>query len=125
MPPQTRLRSANRALKVRSKKPPRVPKAAIDGYQKGKETRARIVEVALKTFGNEGFKGATTRQIADDAGVNLPALKYYFGGKEGLYLACAHEIAARYGRLMLPVANTAHASLASQMDATSARAHLK
>jgi TetR/AcrR family transcriptional regulator, regulator of cefoperazone and chloramphenicol sensitivity len=125
MPQQTRPRSAKRTLKVRSKKLPRVPKAAIDGYQKGKETRARILEVALKTFGNEGFKGATTRQIADDAGVNLPALKYYFGGKEGLYLACGHEIAARYGRLMLPVAATAHAALAAQMDAASARTHLK
>src|ERR1700682_2998925 len=95
-------RSTKRALKVRSKKLPRVRKAVIDGYQKGKETQARILEVALKTFGNEGFKGATTRQIADDAGVNLPALKYYFGGTEGRYLACAHAIAARYGRLMLP-----------------------
>lgn len=81
--------------------------------------------VALKTFGNEGFKAATIRQIADEAGVNLPAIKYYFDGKEGLYLACAHEIAARYGRLMLPIGATAREALALQMDTESARTHLK
>jgi AcrR family transcriptional regulator len=58
----------------------------------------------LTAFGAEGFKGATTRQIAEGAGVNLPALQYYFGGKEGLYLACGEEIVDRYsGRLLAPI----------------------
>ena len=125
MPQRKASKAANHPSKVKSKKPQRVPKAVIDGYQKGKDTRARILDAALKTFGNEGFKAATTRQIADDAGVNLPAIKYYFDGKEGLYLACAHEIAARYGRLMLPIGATAREALASQMDTESARTHLK
>lgn len=75
------------------------------GYRKGDETRARILDAALAAFGAEGFKGATTRQIAEQAGVNLPALQYYFGGKEGLYLACGQEIVDRYsGRLLAPIA---------------------
>lgn len=125
MPQRKASKAANHPSKVRSKKPQRVPKAVIDGYKKGKDTRARIIDAALKTFGNEGFKAATTRQIADDAGVNLPAIKYYFDGKEGLYLACAHEIAARYGRLMLPIGGAAREALASQMDTESTRTHLK
>ena len=57
----------------------------VSGYAKGEAARLRILDAALAAFGEGGFKGATTRQIAEAAGVNLPALKYYFGGKEGLY----------------------------------------
>lgn len=63
------------------------------GYPRGDETRLRIVEAALDAFGASGYDSASTRAIAKRAGVNLPALQYYFGGKEGLYLACADYIA--------------------------------
>lgn len=69
---------------------------APSGYRKGEETRARILDAALVEFGLNGYAAATTRQIADRAEVNLPALTYYFGGKEGLYLACAQTIVAGY-----------------------------
>jgi AcrR family transcriptional regulator len=62
------------------------------GYARGDETRARIVLAALKLFGELGFEGASTRDIATAAGVNAPALQYYFDSKEGLYLACAEHI---------------------------------
>jgi AcrR family transcriptional regulator len=52
-----------------------------------------------------------TRQIAEAADVNLPALKYYFGGKQGLDLACAQEIVGRYQQRMLPLVTAAHAAL--------------
>jgi AcrR family transcriptional regulator len=66
---------------------------AIDGgYARGEETRARIVTAALKMFGERGFEGASTRDIATSAGVNAPALQYYFDNKEGVYLACAEHI---------------------------------
>ncbi|WP_260580786.1 CerR family C-terminal domain-containing protein [Sphingopyxis sp. PET50] len=69
---------------------------APSGYRKGGETHARILDAALIEFGLHGYAAATTRQIADRAAVNLPALTYYFGGKEGLYLACAQRIVAGY-----------------------------
>jgi AcrR family transcriptional regulator len=65
------------------------------GYARGEETRARIVLAALKLFGEQGFDGASTRDIAVAAGVNAPALQYYFDSKEGLYLACVEHIAER------------------------------
>src|SRR5487761_1132003 len=65
------------------------------GYARGRATRAKIVAAALEIFGAYGFDGASTRMIADKARVNLPALAYYFGGKRGLYRACAEHIAAR------------------------------
>ncbi len=72
------------------------------GYARGEETRARIVTTALRVFGEEGFNKASTRQIAADAGVNPPALQYYFGGKEGLHRACAQFIIDRMLGIVSP-----------------------
>lgn len=51
------------------------------------EKKDHIIEVAEKLFSELGYDGASTRHIAQDAGVNMAMLNYYFGGKEGLYLA--------------------------------------
>ena len=95
------------------------------GYRKGGQARARILRAALAVFGEHGFKGGATRQIAEAAGVNLPALKYYFGGKQGLYLACAEEIVGRYQQRMLPLVTAAHAALGAPMSRADARDRLK
>ncbi len=100
-------------------------RTAVDGYAKGEETRARILDVALTAFGNSGFPGVTTRQIAKQAGVNLPALTYYFGNKRGLYLACAHAIVASYRNGMAPVAEVYYATLRAPLIAEEARSLLK
>ncbi len=75
---------------------------ADGGYARGEETRARIVTTALRVFGEAGFSQASTRQIAADAGVNPPALQYYFGGKEGLHRACAQFIIDRVMKIIAP-----------------------
>jgi TetR/AcrR family transcriptional regulator, regulator of cefoperazone and chloramphenicol sensitivity len=64
------------------------------GYSRGEDTRARVIESALKLFGLHGFDGASTRDIATDAGVNAPSLQYYFTSKEKLYLACVERMVA-------------------------------
>ena len=61
----------------------------------GAETRQRLVEAALDIFGRLGFEGATTRQIANQAGTNLAAIKYHFGSKEALHIAVAEHIVAQ------------------------------
>jgi TetR/AcrR family transcriptional regulator, regulator of cefoperazone and chloramphenicol sensitivity len=48
-------------------------------------TRDRIMEAAGEQFAERGFRGATVRMICEKAGVNISAIKYYFGGKEELY----------------------------------------
>ena len=62
--------------------------AGETGYSKSEETRSRIIRAALKMFGELGFEGASTRDIATEAGVNPPALQYHFNNKEGVYSAC-------------------------------------
>lgn len=62
------------------------------GYARGEHTRQRLLEAAIELFGELGYGPASTRAIAHRAGVSLPALQYYFGGKEGLHRACAEYV---------------------------------
>ncbi len=73
------------------------------GYAKGQETRLRIVLTAIELFGQDGYERASTRKIALAANVSLPAVQYYFTGKQGLYLACAEHISATMQALFYPV----------------------
>jgi len=63
------------------------------GHAKGEDTARRILEAAIDLFADEGFEGVSTRMLAERAGVNLPAIQYYFGSKEGLYRAAIAHIA--------------------------------
>ena len=45
-------------------------------------------------FAEKGYDGATVKEIADTAGVNVSLISYHFKGKEGLLRACVE----RFGR---------------------------
>ncbi len=49
------------------------------------ETRTRILEAAASIFAEHGFAATTIRMICGLARVNLAAVNYHFGNKEGLY----------------------------------------
>lgn len=55
----------------------------------------RLIETAIDQFGRRGFDGASTRDIARASSTAMSSITYHFGGKEGLYLACADYIAAK------------------------------
>jgi AcrR family transcriptional regulator len=50
-------------------------------------TDSRILDAAMRVFEEQGFRGATTRRIADEAGVNEVTLFRHFGTKDELLLA--------------------------------------
>ena len=79
---------------------------------RGEDTRRRILETALEVFAAEGYEGASTRQLAERAGVNLPAIQYYFGSKEGLFRAVIDSIVERTESHMAPLAVEVQAALA-------------
>lgn len=92
---------------------PRAPRHRADGgYARGDETRRRIIDAAIRLFGERGFEGASTREIAKAAGVNAPALQYYFDSKEGVYRACAEFIAETMAAHFAPALDAAQAVLA-------------
>jgi AcrR family transcriptional regulator len=82
-------------------------------HQRGEETRARILEAALELFAASGFEGASTRTIAERADVNLPAIQYYFGSKEGLYRAVVEQFSQEMRAGVAPVAGRIRAELDS------------
>ncbi|MBR1836702.1 MAG: TetR/AcrR family transcriptional regulator [Kiritimatiellae bacterium] len=51
------------------------------------ETRARLLQSACRHFAAEGWHGARVQEICRDAGANIAAVNYHFGGKAGLYRA--------------------------------------
>jgi len=55
-------------------------------------TREEIVKSAARHFAENGFKGASLREILRDAGANIAAGHYYFGSKQELY----REVVSRY-----------------------------
>jgi len=59
------------------------------------ETRERIVAAAIDQFSEHSFEGATTRAIAQAAGVTQPLLSYHFGNKDELWRAAIERLFAR------------------------------
>jgi len=86
------------------------------GYTRGEETRARIIAAAMRLFGEKGYEGASTRDIAAAAGVNAPALQYYFDNKEGVLRACIEYIAERAWESLSEVVVEAEHLLAEGAD---------
>jgi len=81
-------------------------------YTRGEDTRRRILDAALEIFAAEGYEGASTRVLAERAGVNLPAIQYYFGNKEGLYRAVIESIIRHKEAHMAPHTAKVKAALA-------------
>ena len=81
---------------------------------RGDATREKLLSASVDVFGRYGFDGATTRKLADAAGVNLQAIPYYFGGKEGLYIATAEHIGAAISSHISGLRDRARATLADR-----------
>ncbi|WP_099866961.1 CerR family C-terminal domain-containing protein [Pararhizobium haloflavum] len=56
------------------------------------ETKAALIDAALRLFADKGFQATSTREIASAASANIGSIAYHFGGKDRLYVACAEHI---------------------------------
>jgi len=81
---------------------------------RGEDTARRILLAAIEVFADEGYEGASTRSLASHAGVNAPAIQYYFGSKEGLYRAVIGHIANLVEQRLGPVAQRIAGALSAQ-----------
>jgi AcrR family transcriptional regulator len=75
------------------------------------DTQARVLEAASALFAERGFAGATIREIAERAKVNVAAGHYHFGSKLDLYL---EAVGAQFAELDARL--TAQAAKASDVD---------
>ena len=60
--------------------------------QRSVRTRQKLLDAALEAFSENGFKGTSTRDIADRAGVHHPLITYHFKNKETLWRASADQV---------------------------------
>ncbi|RFA17928.1 TetR/AcrR family transcriptional regulator [Subtercola boreus] len=67
--------------------PERTGSTAVVTRMRGEDRRELIMQAAMKVFGDYGYVGATTAQIARAAGVSQPYVVQAFGTKEQLFLA--------------------------------------
>ncbi len=57
---------------------------------------SRILSAAAFVFARKGYGAAGIREIAQEAGVNISMISYYFGGKEGVLKEIINQTFARY-----------------------------
>ena len=48
------------------------------------DKRSHLIQTAERLFSVKGFEGTSVRDIAEEAGVNIAMISYYFRSKEGL-----------------------------------------
>jgi AcrR family transcriptional regulator len=57
----------------------------------GEERRQGVLDAATRVFFASSYRGATTAEIAREAGISEPILYRHFGSKRDLYLACLED----------------------------------
>jgi AcrR family transcriptional regulator len=56
------------------------------------DAREKLLTAARELFLRYGYRGVSSRQIGAAAGVNFTLIRYYFGGKPGLYCEILNTI---------------------------------
>jgi TetR/AcrR family transcriptional regulator len=60
--------------------------------QRSVVTQQKLLDAAIEAFSENGFKGTSTRDIADRAGVHHPLITYHFRNKDQLWRAATDRI---------------------------------
>jgi AcrR family transcriptional regulator len=69
------------------------------------DKKDHILDVAEKVFSDLGYDGASTRVISGEAGVNMAMLNYYFGSKEGLFIAVFDRKITNFQNILQSIGN--------------------
>ncbi|MDQ0379401.1 TetR/AcrR family transcriptional regulator [Amycolatopsis thermophila] len=64
-----------------------MPTGSAERLRDAERTRAEILDVATREFADQGYAGARVNEIAAKTRTTKRMLYYYFGSKEGLYIA--------------------------------------
>lgn len=87
--------------------------------EKDISTEEKILISASKVFTEKGFSGTRTRDIAEEAGINLALLNYYFRSKEKLFEQVMKvKIVLLFGKI-LPIVTDEKTSLEEKIDLAS------
>src|SRR6478672_4764053 len=79
-------------------------------------TEDKIKEAARVVFTQKGYAATRTRDIAEEAGINLALLNYYFRSKEKLFQQVMSENIQKLFGIILPIVNDASTKLETKID---------
>ena len=82
-------------------------------------TEEKIKEAAHSVFTKKGYAATRTRDIAEEAGINLALLNYYFRSKEKLFELIMMEKAASFFGTIIPILNDTTLSLEQKITEVS------
>lgn len=75
--------------------------------QRSIRTRQKLLDAALEAFSENGFKGTSTRDIAERAGVHHPLITYHFKNKEELWRSAADQIFSEFSAALIAARSAA------------------
>lgn len=78
-------------------------------------TEEKIKQAAQKVFMKKGYAATRTRDIAEEAGINLALLNYYFRSKEKLFELIMIEKLGNFFGAIAPILNNENLSLEQKM----------
>jgi len=60
------------------------------------ERKARLIEAAHHLLSEKSFRNITIRELASEAGMQSAMISYYFGSKEGLFIALLEDLSKQH-----------------------------
>ena len=84
--------------------------------EKDLSTEEKIKEAARKVFMQKGFAATRTRDIAEESGINLALLNYYFRSKEKLFTEVMQEKMQQFFGALLPIINDSSTKLDTKIE---------
>jgi AcrR family transcriptional regulator len=84
--------------------------------QKDTSTEEKIKEAARKVFMQKGFAATRTRDIAEESGINLALLNYYFRSKEKLFHQVMSEKIQQFFGVLFPIINDSSTRLETKIN---------
>ena len=79
-------------------------------------TEQKIIESARKLFTQKGFSATRTRDIAEEAGINLALLNYYFRSKQNLFQIIIEEKFDEMFGIISPVLSDSEISVEEKIE---------
>ena len=76
------------------------------------KVKADLLQAARQHFLSSEFKAVSIRRIAETAGVNGAMVNYYFGGKQGLYMAMVDDLLQSLEQSLGELGNNSDVSVA-------------
>lgn len=91
-------------------------KKSVKTEELTQNTEAKIKEAARKVFMSKGLAATRTRDIAEEAGINLALLNYYFRSKDNLFSIVMLESMQQFMKGVIGILNKEELSLYEKVD---------